>query len=168
MCWMQIALSHMRLSTRRRQCLAPERGVAKIIRTFMKSILILVLLIACGGCGAKLAPSSSIVGDWSGRVAPLHFAHLSIRFIQQGSEITGIACYQDPEGAADGKGILFRDAPVSVDYPNVSLSVGSPASFSFSGRFQPNGELKGSSGNGNSRGSGYPMTLGRGGNYCGL
>jgi hypothetical protein len=134
----------------------------------MRNLLVVVLLITCWGCGSSLAPSSSIVGDWSGRVAPFHFAWLSIRFTQQGSEITGIACYQDPEGSTDGKGILFRGVPVSIDYPNVSVSVGTPVWFSFSGRFQPNGELDGTSRGGNPADTGYPMTLARGGNYCGL
>jgi hypothetical protein len=125
----------------------------------MRNILIAVLMIACCRCGPTLAPSSSIVGDWTGRVAPLHFAWLSIRFTQHGSQITGIACYQDPEGSIDGKGILFRDVPVSVDYPKVFL-IDARSGFSFTGRFQPNGELEGT--------SGYPMTLARGGNYCGL
>jgi hypothetical protein len=81
----------------------------------------MIAVLACCRCGAPLAPSSSLVGDWSGRVAPLHFAWLSIRFTQQGSTITGVACYQDPEGAADGKGILFSSVPVTVDYPDITV-----------------------------------------------
>jgi hypothetical protein len=54
-----------------------------------------------------IVPSSSMVGDWSGRVAPFHFAYLEMRITQHGSSIDGVACYTDPEGATDGKGILF-------------------------------------------------------------
>jgi hypothetical protein len=50
-------------------------------------------LIACISCGSPLPPSSSAVGDWEGRDAPLHFEYLHIRFTQQGTNLQGIACY---------------------------------------------------------------------------
>jgi len=135
------------------------------IRTRQFAMMIAVL--ACCRCGAPLAPSSSLVGDWSGRVAPLHFAWLSIRFTQQGSTIAGVACYQDPEGAADGKGILFSSVPVTVDYPDITVEaqIGS-FRFRFAGRMTSDGTIQGQSGG--APGTRYPMSLVRGGSYCGL
>src|SRR5262245_46496115 len=103
--------------------------------TIARRFTVAIALLVCAGCGSPMAPST-VVGDWTGRVAPLHFAWLSIRFVQQGRTISGIACYQDPEGAADKKGILFRDVPVTINYPQVMVQTETGSfRFWFSGRF---------------------------------
>jgi hypothetical protein len=129
-------------------------------------VAIVTAFLACCHCGAPLAPSSSLVGDWAGRVAPAHFATLSIRFTQQGSTISGVACYEDPEGAADGKGVLFTGVPVTVNYPDITLENQSGSfRFWFDGHMTSGGSIQGQSGS--APGSGYPMSIERGGNYCG-
>jgi hypothetical protein len=126
-----------------------------------------IAFLACCRCGAPLAPSSSLVGDWTGRVAPAHFAWLSIRFTQQGSTITAVACYQDPEGAPDNRGILFSGVPVTVHYPEITLENPSGSfRFWFAGRMTSDGSIQGQSGG--APGTGSPMSLARGGSYCGL
>jgi len=132
-----------------------------------------VVVVACfmsSTCGPPTVPSSSIVGDWSGRVIPLHFAYLEMRFTQQGSSITGIACYMDPEGSTDGKGVVFSNAPVVIDNPQVSVSApwfGGPSQFWFRGQFQLDGTISGLYAT-SATDSGNTMSLMRGGNYCGL
>ena len=108
-----------------------------------------------------------MVGNWSGRVAPLHFAYLEMRITQHGSSVTGVACYMDPEGATDGKGVLFSNAPVVIDNPNISVSGQSgPLTFEFQGQFQKDGTISGQYKTGSN--GFYPMTLSHGGSYCGL
>jgi hypothetical protein len=108
-----------------------------------------------------------MVGDWSGRVVPFHFAYLEMRITQQGSSVTGVACYMDPEGSTDGKGILFSNAPVVIDNPNVSVTTQSgDFTFHFNGQFQSNGTIAGQYQSGSS--NVIAMTLSRGGSYCGL
>jgi hypothetical protein len=83
------------------------------------------------------------------------------------STITDVACYQDPEGAADGKGILFSSVPVTVDYPDITVEAQSGSfRFRFAGRMTSDGTIQGQSGG--APGTRYPMSLARGGSYCGL
>jgi len=124
----------------------------------------LVLLPTSGSCGSPAAPSTptTVVGDWMGQVAPLHTAYLSIRFTQQSSGVTGVACYQDAEIAGNGNtGIRFSNVPVTIAYPRITVQA--PDGFRFEGTFTSDGTISGSSGTNN-----YPMSILRGGNYCGL
>jgi len=114
------------------------------------TIGLMFALIACMNCGSPLPPSSSAVGDWEGRDAPLHFEYLHIRFTQQGSNLQGMACYTSDVH------LVFSGVPVLVNYPRVSVSA--PNGFMFVGEFQANGTISGNRGTGNSS---YPMTLTR-------
>jgi len=89
---------------------------------------------------------------------------LLIRFFYVGNSITGFAC--EIEGGAPGP--AFRDVKVSVDYPNVFLTVDSGRldGFTFQGKVQPDGTLAGNSWIRN--GPRSAMSLNRIGSYCGL
>ena len=103
--------------------------------------IVLALLTCCRCGGTPLAPSTSLVGDWSGRDVPLHFAFLRMRFTQQGSTISGVACYDDA-----GVGV-FKDVSVSVQYPTISFDVAlSNPTLSrarFSGQMAADGSIRG-------------------------
>lgn len=118
--------------------------------------LVAVLL---GACGSPQSPSFPIAGDWEGRVAPFHFDYLDIRFSGPGE---GVACYLAGDAPPDLR-VRFQDVAVQVAYPNVFLRA--PSGFVFNGHFQPDGTLVGESNF--AGGQPYPMTLTRGGNYCG-
>ncbi len=111
---------------------------------------VVLVLIACATCGSPLPPSSSAVGDWEGRDAPLHFEYLHIRFTQQGNNLLGTACYTSDVH------LVFGGVPAQVNYPHVSVSA--PNGFTFVGEFQANGTISGNRGTG---ASSYPMTLTR-------
>jgi hypothetical protein len=108
------------------------------------------LLVGCVDCGAPVPPSSSAVGDWEGRDAPLHFEYLHIRLTQQGSNLQGTACYTSDVH------LVFSGVPVLIHYPRVSVSA--PNGFMFAGEFQANGTISGTRAMGSSA---YPMTLTR-------
>ena len=97
-------------------------------------------LYACLSCG--LPPSSTVVGDWQGRMAPAHFDYVYFHLDQVGSAISGTACmYLGPVRAPNR-------APVLVDYPAVSIvfapeSPGVCCGWRFDGTFQKDGTLKG-------------------------
>lgn len=134
-------------------------------RFSMDGPLVRVLMVAaCAAftsCGPPTVPSALLVGDWNGRVAPEHFRTLAIRFTQEGSAITGRAC------VVDGNELIFRDAPVGVDNPNITIDVVAGQSrFVFKGVVDATGTIAGASGS--TPDNLYPMSLGRGGNYCGL
>jgi hypothetical protein len=136
------------------------------MRMLGKTVFIAWALIACSGCRTNLPPSSSVIGDWSGRVVPNHSANLMLRLTQGGPDLVGTACYQDTEGP--GNGVRFSGVPVQVSYPNAYLAVpmGSDlAGWSFIGAFTSDGMLTGHYAQGN---VGSDMVLTRGGNYCGL
>lgn len=123
-------------------------------------------LVLAAACDSGAPPSSSVVGDWSGRVAPAHFDTLMIRLQQSGGRLTGTACF-------DSSGIrVFHDAPVTVDYPNVRVEVlpentqaccAAFAGWLFVGQFTKDGLLDGVSVR---NGGTYPMALSRGGDLC--
>jgi hypothetical protein len=104
--------------------------------------------LCCSACSSPLPPSSTIVGDWSGRVSPAHFESIQIRFEQRGSTLVGTACH-----VSDAH-LSFADLPVAVDYPRVSFTVDaqhlrpgiSPTlvGMSFSGSFRADDTLRGS------------------------
>jgi hypothetical protein len=124
-------------------------------RIAVKSTLVTLLL--CGtGCN-PLAPSE-MVGDWSGRDVPLHFAYVEIRFQQNGSEISGTACY------FDGDLLEFTGVPVTVDGSRVTFTAypGTSAENVFVGRFTDRETLKGAW----TRTPSAGIILQRGGNLC--
>jgi hypothetical protein len=104
-------------------------------------------------CGSPLPPSSSAAGDWSGRVAPLHFDVLSMHLTQQGSDLIGTACYFSDIH------LVFTGVPVLVNYPRVLVSAPAFNNFEFRGTFQSDGTIAGESQHLGS--AAYPMTVTR-------
>ena len=102
----------------------------------LKAAVLMTALIGCVSCGPMLPPSSTAVGDWSGRNAPLHFAYFWLRITQQGNRLQGTACYTSELDR------VFGGVPVAIDYPNISVS--GPDGFSFIGKFQNDGTVSGS------------------------
>ena len=128
-----------------------------------KHALIIVAVLAVSHCQAPTSPST-LVGDWDGRIVPFHFAHLTMRFTQTASGVAGVACYQDPEGSSDDVGILFKNVPVSISYPSISVQgVAGGVTFSFSGTVTDNVTITGQYRYGN--GPVSPMSL-TPGSYC--
>jgi hypothetical protein len=128
--------------------------------------LVLFAIGIATACDGGAPPSSSVVGDWTGRVAPAHFNYLSVRVQQSGGRLTGTACYE-----SNGY-LAFRDAPVTINYPDVRVVVsienaeaccGGFAGWMFIGKFTKEGLLDGYS---VQSGQAYPMALERGGNLC--
>lgn len=76
-------------------------------------------LLACCRCWNPFAPSPSIVGDWTGQLAPTHTESFDLRFVQEGSRITGTACLWD----FSSKHLIYSNLPVTVDYPNVTMTL---------------------------------------------
>jgi hypothetical protein len=66
----------------------------------------LVALMACCSCGLLTSPSA--LGDWRGRMAPLHTTYIEIRFTEENGRLTGVACERD------GSHLMFTDAQVIV------------------------------------------------------
>lgn len=134
-----------------------------------KVVLVTLAVLACSRCGSSsTTPSSSLVGDWGGRIAPAHFAWLYVRFSQTGSGVEGVACIHDPSAGLppERRGVVARDLPVLVIRGVVTVLWKQAATeFVFMGRLE-DGIVSGHYANGNREP--YPMTLQRGGNYCGL
>ena len=140
-------------------CVFASLGHTANMVGWVERLAVVIACVACSTCGPTI-PSSSLVGDWTGRVAPLHFVTLEMRFTQQGSSRTGVACYMDPEGSTDGKGIAFSNAPVSIDLPNVSVTMQNwPLSFWFGGQLQSDGSAITGESAPQPQHDGYPMSL---------
>lgn len=77
------------------------------------SLAVVAAMIACA-CGV-FGPSEPLTGAWQARSAGTipSIAYLDLR--QTGDRITGIACYVQSGGR-----VLYKSAPVSGTYPNVS------------------------------------------------
>jgi len=71
-----------------------------------KHMVVLVALMGCCGCDLLTSPSG--LGDWRGRLAPLHTTYIEIRFTEENGRLTGVACERD------GSRLLFTDAQVVV------------------------------------------------------
>ena len=129
-----------------------KRGIAVPAR------IVATLMLCSSGCSNPLAPSA-ILGYWSGRDVPAHFAHIQIRFERQGSGISGTAC------RFDGVNLTFSGTPVAVDGSRVTFTPfpGEPNAPTFVGRFTSDGKtLKGSW----TRSPSQEIVLERGGNLC--
>ena len=86
-----------------------------------------VALIASTNCGLwPTGPSRSLAGSWRSPGGRASTFELSIT--QDGDTISGVACN------TDSGFLLFRDAPVRGDYPDVSFTA--PNGATFSGRFE--------------------------------
>jgi hypothetical protein len=109
----------------------------KLRLLLLKSAVVAALVLCSTGCN-PLSPSE-IVGDWSGRDVPLHFAYVEIRFQRNGSAVSGTACY------IDGDLLEFTGVPVTVDGARVTFTgfPGTPAEQVFAGRFTDHETLKG-------------------------
>jgi hypothetical protein len=120
---------------------------------------ILATLLLCGnGCSSPVAPSA-IVGDWSGRDVPAHFAYIQIRFERHGSGVSCTAC------RFDGVDLGFSGVPVHVDGSRVTFTAypEEPNAHTFIGRFTSDGEtLNGAW----TRSPSEEIVLERGGNLC--
>jgi hypothetical protein len=84
-------------------------------------VLIALSIMSCA------SPSSVLVGDWAGRIAPSHFFYMEIRFTWDGSHVLGTACVQDRSTMT----VFRRDVPVShlrsvvsVSYPRIECPNG--------------------------------------------
>ena len=80
-----------------------------------------------------------MVGDWSGRDVPLHFAYVEIRLQRNGAAVSGTACYFDSDL------LEVAGVPVTVDGARVTFTgyPGTSAEQVFAGRFTDDETLKG-------------------------
>jgi hypothetical protein len=125
-------------------------------QNLLKSALVAALVVCSTGYN-PLSPSE-MVGDWSGRDLPLHFAYVEMRFQRNGSAVSGTACRYD------GDLLSFTGVPVTVDGTRVTFAAYPATSTEqvFEGRFTDDDTLKGAW-------TGHPsqeIVLKRGGNFC--
>jgi hypothetical protein len=119
-----------------------------------KQVVALVALTAC--CSCDLFVSPSVLGDWFGRLAPLHTTYLEIRFTEENGRLTGVACQRD------GSRLSFTDAQVIVGTRGRVTVLIPNSERTLSGRFQ-DGVLKLQA----SWNQSVHADLMRGGDYCG-
>jgi len=118
----------------------------------------LALLSLALGCGNPLEPSL-VVGDWSGRNVPSHFAYIQIRFERQGTGLVGTAC------SFDGPYLSWTGVPVTINDREISFRVthSSGSTSVFRGEFNEEGTAINGSWDSS---TGSKVTLQRGGNLC--
>lgn len=110
-------------------CVALPAAWAEYYFTYIASMRFALgaALIASANCGLwPTGPSRSVAGSWYSPGGRANSFQLSIT--QDGDTISGFACN------TDAGFLLFRDAPVRGDYPKVSFTA--PSGATFSGRFE--------------------------------
>jgi len=83
----------------------------------MRTALIFVLALSSAAC-SPTSPSQNLSGHWIARSIG-HSSQVGFTLMQSGDMITGKAC-----AISDGV-LLYKDAPVSGEYPNVQFTVAS-------------------------------------------
>ncbi|MGD9901913.1 MAG: hypothetical protein AB7U83_00480 [Vicinamibacterales bacterium] len=73
-----------------------------------------IVVAATTGCGL-FGPSESFEGEWTASGGKFYVIGLSLR--QSGDTVSGVAC-----AAQDGV-VLYRNAPVTGDYPSIRVVV---------------------------------------------
>jgi hypothetical protein len=110
-----------------------------------KTVAVLLLLPWLSTCAGPVAPTMSVQGDWAAPVSG-HSDFMYIRFEQDASGIRGTAC------EVNSGFVLFRDVPITVEYPYVSFVIrststapccGNLAGASFAGAFDSTERLTG-------------------------
>jgi hypothetical protein len=81
----------------------------------MRIAVVLIVVLCCASC-SPTSPSQSLSGFWIARSIG-HSAQVGFTLMQSGDMITGKAC-----AISDGV-LLYKDAPVSGEYPNVQFTV---------------------------------------------
>jgi len=79
---------------------------------------VVVLASASGGCGL-FGPSESFEGEWTASGGKFYVIGLSLR--QSDDTVSGVAC-----ASQDGV-LLYRNAPVTGDYPSIRVVVTAPS-----------------------------------------
>jgi len=81
----------------------------------MRTALVFIVVLSCASC-SPTGPSQNLSGHW---IAPAvgHTAQVGFTLMQSGDMITGKACAKD-QGI-----LLYKDAPVSGEYPHVEFTV---------------------------------------------
>ena len=81
----------------------------------MRVAVVLVVVLTCASC-SPTSPSQSLSGFWIARSIG-HSSQVGFTLMQSGDMITGKAC-----AISDGV-LLYKDAPVSGEYPDVQFTV---------------------------------------------
>lgn len=81
----------------------------------MRTALVFIVLLSCASC-SPTGPSQSLSGFWIARSIG-HSSQVGFTLMQSGDMITGKAC------AMDSGVLLYKDAPVSGEYPHVEFTV---------------------------------------------
>ena len=82
----------------------------------MRYAIVLIIALSALGCDIT-APKEDLSGHWTAQGAG-HTLLFGLTLMQSGDLITGKAC------ASDGGMLLYKDAPVSGEYPDVQFTVG--------------------------------------------
>ena len=81
----------------------------------MRTVLVILAALTCPTC-SPTGPSVNLSGHWIARSIG-HSSQVGFTLMQSGDMITGKAC-----AISDGV-LLYKDAPVSGEYPNVQFTV---------------------------------------------
>ena len=81
----------------------------------MRTAIVIIVALSCASC-SPTGPSQSLSGFWIARSIG-HSSQVGFTLMQSGDMITGKAC-----AISDGV-LLYKDAPVSGEYPNVQFTV---------------------------------------------